>query len=100
MSFPLRSCPLEARSGGTGIIRDATHHYREKIHVAKDQLEMMLTRILGAIKRDFFIHIKIATGSIKIIVACYRIRMVTSQTGTGTWQRCLMQSLSSTLMRN
>lgn len=79
----------------------AAHHCNKKIHAAKSQLQLHLVRTMGdkmsvlkrvSIKRVFS-NILMAKGSIEIISASYRIKIVISQTGTWARQRYLIQFL-------
>lgn len=67
--------------------RDAACHCREKNRASKAQLELKLARTLADIKKEFFSSILMATGSVKITSAHFRMRMTTSQRGTWTRQR-------------
>lgn len=73
--------------------RDAACHCREKICAAKTQLELKLPEMCGAIKKSVFSNILVAVGSVKVTSSCYRMRMITSQTGTWTKHRGLAHSL-------
>lgn len=50
-------CPVEARSGDMGRIQKCCCHCREKICVAKAQLEMKLARTMRETKKSFFKYI-------------------------------------------
>lgn len=50
-------CPVEARSGDMGRIQKCCCHCKEKIHVAKAQLQMKLARTVREIKNKFFKYI-------------------------------------------
>lgn len=70
-------------------------HWREKICVAKAQQELKLASNVGDTK---YLKMSISKSSPKITSACFRMKMVTPQTGTQTRQRSLILSLPSSLM--
>lgn len=57
-------------------------HCREKMRVAKAQLELGLPELWGTRKR-YFLNEIMAIAAAKIPLAHSRMRMVTSQTGQG-----------------
>lgn len=83
-------CPVEARSGDMGRIQKCCCHCREKIHVAKAQLQIKLARTVQDNKKRVFSNILMAKGKLEITLAHSRMKMVTSPTGTRTQQKCSM----------